>query len=329
MTHSYKALRTLAVALSFFGLLASNLVSARPDIYPEAPTYFAPSNGISIAYQEFGDPANETFLLVMGLGGQLIHWGDEFVNQLVEEGYHVIRYDNRDIGLSEKLYDEGVPGLFTMIKYKLGMSLGAPYKLSDMAADGIGLLDYLGIEKAHVVGVSMGGMIGQVMAAEYPDRILSLGSIMSTSGAEDLPEGPHQVELTDRDGLTREQAIALIANTLKAIYAKEGGLTDEQWLAYAARGYDRSHYDPGFGRQVWAILDSGDRVELLKSLRLPTVVVHGTIDPLLPIEHGQHTAELVQDSMWVELEDMGHYMGDEHFERVVAALMENVARVDK
>jgi pimeloyl-ACP methyl ester carboxylesterase len=302
---------------------------ARPAIHPEYPTYFAPTNGISIAYQEFGNPANETILLVMGLGGQLIHWNDDFVQRLVAQGYHVIRFDNRDIGLSEKFYDESVPGLFTMIRYKLGMDLGAPYSLSDMAADGIGLLDYLDIEQAHVVGVSMGGMIAQLMAAEYPQRILSLASIMSTSGAADLPEGQYKVEMRDRDGMTREQIIELTAQALKGIYAKEGTRTEQDWLDEAARGFDRSHYDPGFARQIWAILGSGDRVELLKSLRVPTLVIHGSLDPLLPIEHGKNTAELVPQASWLELDDMGHYLAQEHNARVVSALMENFARVAK
>lgn len=319
--------RYVAILLLVALLSASHTAVSRPQIHTEYPTYFAPSNGISIAYQEFGNPTDETVLLVMGLGAQLIHWNDDFVHRLVAAGYHVIRYDNRDIGLSEKLYEAGEPGLFTMLKYKLGWDLGAPYDLSDMAADGIGLLDYLDIERAHVVGVSMGGMIAQIMAAEYPDRITSLASVMSTSGAKHLPEGPHKVELRDRAGLPREEIVAQIAQISKAIYAKEGGLTDEQWLASAARGYDRSHYDPGFARQVWAVLQSGDRVDLLKSLTLPTVVIHGSLDPLLLPEHGEHTASLVADSQWVLLDDMGHFMGAEHHERVVAAIVSNIGRV--
>ena len=306
----------------------SMTTAARPAIHTEYPTYFAPSNGISIAYQEFGDPSDETIILVMGLGAQLIHWNDDFVERLVAAGYHVIRFDNRDIGLSEKFYDAGEPGFFTMLRYQLGWDLGAPYDLSDMAADAMGLLDYLEIEHAHVVGVSMGGMIAQIMAAAYPDRIKSLASIMSTSSAEHLPEGTHKVEFRDREGMSREQIVAQIAELSKTIYAKEGGMSDAQWLASAARGYDRSHYDPGFSRQIWAVLQSGDRVELLKSLTLPTVVIHGALDPLLLPEHGEHTASLVADAQWVLLDDMGHYMGDEHHQRVVDAVVGNINRVD-
>ncbi len=323
--------RSAKLAL-IFGLMfclvgVSNWAQARPNIHPEFPTYFAPSNGMSIAYQEFGDPANETILLVMGLGAQLIHWNDDLVLRLVDQGFHVIRFDNRDVGLSEKLYDQGEPGLFTMLRYQLGLDLAAPYTLNDMAADAIGLLDYLNIEQAHVVGASMGGMIAQIMAAEYPERVLSLGSIMSTTSAKHLPEGAHKVEMRDRDDMIREQIVQQIADISKIIYAKEGSRTDADWLASAARSYDRSHYDPGFARQVWAVLASGDRVEMLQKLTQPTVVIHGTLDPLLPIEHGRHTAELVPNSLWVELEDMGHYIYNEHHERVVTALVDNIARV--
>ena len=316
----------LAVCTSVLISLASVGANARPDRAVEFPTYMAPANGLSIAYQEFGDPTNETVLLVMGLGAQLIHWNDDFVERLVKEGFHVVRFDNRDIGLSEKLYDAGQPGFFTMLRYQLGWDLKAPYDLSDMAADAMGLLDYLGVKEAHVAGISMGGMISQIMASEYPDRIKSLASIMSTSSAEHLPEGPHEVELRDRSDLTRAEAIEQIAEISKAIYAKEGDRTQDDWLKIAARSYDRSHYDQGFARQVWAILQSGDRVQLLQELTVPTVVIHGTLDPLLPIEHGRHTAELVPDALWVELEDMGHYMAEEHHARVVSAVVNNIRR---
>ena len=155
-------------------LVASIAVKANSERHPEFPTYFANSNGISIAYQDFGDPNDETVLLVMGLGAQLIHWNDDFVMKLVDAGYRVIRFDNRDMGLSEKFYDEPTIGIITGIRYKLGLSLNAPYHLDDMAADGIGLLDHLKIDKAHIAGVSMGGMIAQIMAGKYPDRVLSL-----------------------------------------------------------------------------------------------------------------------------------------------------------
>lgn len=317
-------LRTMLLTALMLGVLFH--AHARPDIHPEYPTYFAPSNGVSLAYQEFGDPQNPTILLVMGLGAQLIHWGDDFVERLVGKGYHVIRFDNRDAGLSTKLYDAGKPGLFTMLRYQLGLDLGAPYDLYDMADDAIGLLDHLHIDSAHVAGISMGGMIGQIMAARYPERVLSLASIMSTSGAEHLPEGSHEVEFRDSSELSREQNIHRIVEISKAIYAKEDVLPEGYWQTLATRSFDRNNNDAAFARQIWAILQSGDRVELLKTITVPTVVIHGALDPLLTQPHGEHTAELVPDALWVLLEDMGHFMAPEHHERVVNAVLGNVAR---
>ncbi|MFT5136291.1 MAG: pimeloyl-ACP methyl ester carboxylesterase [Arenicella sp.] len=295
----------------------------------EYPTYFAHSNGISIAYQDFGDKNNETILLVMGLGGQLIHWDDAFVTALVDSGYRVIRFDNRDVGLSEKFYTASTPGLYTGLRYKLGMSLNSPYKLSDMAADGIGLFDHLEIKQAHVAGVSMGGMIAQLMASNYPDRVLSLTSIMSTSGAKHLPEGTLKIENRDRKNLSREEIIQLGMLTMKAIYAKESNQPEEYWYRRSARAYDRSHYDDGFARQFWAIADSGDRVEELKSITQPTIVIHGKIDPLIPIVHGRHTAQSIANSEFLELDDMGHYMASEHHQRVLDAMLRTMRKASQ
>lgn len=324
--------RIIFLVLIFYNL---NTVAAQaqhtqlePEQVQEYTTYFAHSNGISIAYQDFGDKSNEVVLLVMGLGAQLIHWNDDLVMALVDAGYRVIRFDNRDAGLSEKFYKESTPGLLTGLRYKLGMDLNAPYTLSDMAADGIGLLDHLEIKQAHVAGVSMGGMIAQLMTSEYPDRILSLTSIMSSSGAEHLPEGTLKIEDRDRENLTREEIIQLGIATMKAIYAKETDHSDEYWYSISARTYDRSHYDDGFARQFWAIADSGDRVEALKSITQPTVVIHGDIDPLIPIEHGRHTADNITNAEFVTLDDMGHSMGSEHLQRVLDAMLRTMQKVN-
>ncbi|NNC99623.1 MAG: alpha/beta hydrolase [Gammaproteobacteria bacterium] len=310
-------------------LVCNTGLSAEPARHQEFPTYFAHVNGISVAYQDFGAEDAPVVLLVMGLGGQLIHWNDRFVQQLVAAGYRVIRYDNRDVGLSEKFLDYPTPGMLTFVRFKLGMGLGAPYHLDDMAADGVALLDHLHISKAHVAGLSMGGMIAQIMAASYPQRISSLASIMSSSGAAHLPAGTFKVENRDRADLSREEIIQQSITAAKAIYAKDSGLSDEQWYAFSARGYDRSHYDDGFSRQYWAILDSGDRVELLKTIRQPTVVIHGKIDPLLPFEHGQHTASLVENSSLVAIEDMGHFIGVEHNSRIIQAILDNIQRANR
>ncbi len=278
---------------------------AKQTRHIEYPTYTAHVNGLSIAYQEFGQPTKGNILLIMGLGAQLITWDDELVLALAEAGYRVIRFDNRDIGWSEKLHHLPTPGILTGIRFKLGFSLGSPYKLSDMAADANGLLEYLGIERAHVVGASMGGMIAQIMAAQYPQRVATLTSIMSTSGADHLPSSEIEIDFSSI-GDSREEAIS---GTI-ALIRKFGGsiATMDQDVLYSriARAYDRSHYPEGGARQLWAIADSGDRVELLKSLTLPTLVMHGEDDTLIPYQAGEHTAELVQGAKFVLLEGMGH-----------------------
>jgi len=293
----------------------------------EYPTYFAHSNGISIAYQDFGNVDHPAILLVMGLGAQLIHWNDELVFSLVNSGYRVIRFDNRDVGLSEKLYEASTPGILTFLRFKIGMSLGAPYHLDDMAKDAVGLLDHLGIRRAHVVGASMGGMIAQIMAANYPQRVASLGSIMSTSGAAHLPEGSMSIGAFDRSGITREERIQETIQLLKGINAQRAGISDAQWYMSTARGYDRSYYADGGGRQLWAILDSGDRVQLLQSIQQPTVVIHGRQDPLIPIAHGEHTAQLISDSILVPIADMGHFITKDDQAQIVKAIIENIQRV--
>lgn len=288
-------------------LLLSILVSTVTA--KEYPTHSTHANGISIAYQDFGDKNNEVVILVMGLGAQLIHWDDDLVLGLVNAGYRVIRFDNRDAGWSQKMYQGGEPGFMTGIRHKLGWSLNAPYKLDDMAADVIGLMDSLGIQQANLVGASMGGMISQIAAAQYPDRVKTLTSIMSTSGAAHLPEGTIEVQFRSED-LSREQVINNSIAFWKQLDAGRSNYTQEQWFARTARGYDRMYYPPGFARQIWAILDSGDRVELLKTIKQPTLVIHGSADALLPPAGGQHTAELVQGSRYVEIEGMGHSLDD-------------------
>ena len=287
-------------------LVCSKALAARSE-QVEYPTYYAHSNGITIAYQEFGNPEDETIILVMGLGGQLIHWDDDLVWSLVDAGYHVIRFDNRDAGWSTKLYHEDTPGILTGLRYKIGMSLGAPYKLDDMADDALGLLDYLEIETAHVVGMSMGGMIAQIMAAKAPNQIKTLTSIMSTSGSSELPPGSVEIEQTS--GVpSRDEAIARTVRMGQQLDGTVAELTAEQWRVLGARSYDRSFYPDGFGRQLWAILDSGDRIELLRSVTQPSLVIHGKADYLIPVEHGQHTAELIPNARLVLIDGMGHFL---------------------
>jgi len=315
----------LLVFISLFIILLPGISLAYEDRPTEYPTYTAHVNGISIAYQDFGDPAHDAILLVMGLGGQLIHWDDDLVFELVSSGFRVIRFDNRDAGWSEKFINEPTPGLMTGLRFKLGMQLNSPYKLDDMAADSYALLEYLNIRRAHVVGMSMGGMIAQIMAAKYPDRVVSLTSIMSTTSASHLPMG--SVELKPRSGPnTRETAINASLEVARLIDGTVAELSDEQWRQAIGRGYDRAHYGDGFDRQLWAILDSGDRVELLKTVKQPTVVIHGKEDTLIPYVAGEHTAEQVVGSKWVLLEGMGHYLDRVNKPKVIAEILEVAKR---
>ncbi|MBT8115471.1 MAG: alpha/beta hydrolase [Arenicella sp.] len=282
----------------------------------EYPTYSAHVNGLSIAYQDFGEARNGTVLLIMGLAAQLITWNDEIVHGLVDAGYRVIRFDNRDVGWSEKLHELPTPGLITGIRYKLGLSLGAPYKLDDMAADSVALVEYLNIQKVHVVGVSMGGMIAQIMAAKYPHRVASLTSIMSTSSAVHLPQGSVDLDFS-RQGNNREEIIDGTVDLVSRFGGSVGTMKREVLHAKLARSHDRSNYGPGRARQLWAIMDSGDRVELLKTIRQPSVVLHGREDTLIPYQHGEHTAELIDGAKFVMLEGMGHYIDDANLPIIV------------
>lgn len=310
------------LVLCLLTVIAITPASAKTSKQIEYPTYSTHANGISIAYQDFGNPEDEAILLVMGLGAQLIHWNDSFVLSLVDNGYRVIRFDNRDAGWSQHLNDAPTPGLFTFLRYKLGMSLGAPYTLDDMAADAIGLLDQLGIQQAHIVGASMGGMISQIIAADYPERTLSLTSIMSTSGAAHLPQSQLEVGPRDRSEMTRDEILDASIPVIRSLTGSGTVLSDAEIRASQARGYDRAHNDDGFSRQLWAIMDSGDRVEKLKTITAPTLVVHGKDDLLIPYQGGEHTAELVPNAELVLLEGMGHYMGESFTQPIVNAMMQ-------
>lgn len=319
-------MRIVSLSLVLWCCLVSATHANSVARHVEFPTYSAHANGVSLAYQDFGNPQHDTILLVMGLGAQLIHWDDRFVLSLVDQGFRVIRYDNRDAGWSTHLWREDTPGITTYARFKLGMSLGAPYKLQDMAADGMALLDHLKIERAHIVGASMGGMIAQIMAAEYPERVLSLTSIMSTSGAEHLPQSQIEVAPRDRSDMTREEILDGSIEVIRSLAGPSLQLTDEQIRAAQARSYDRAHDDAGFSRQLWAIMDSGDRVELLKTITAPTLVVHGKADLLIPYQAGEHTAELVPGAQLLILDDMGHYMAEADIAPIVEAMMALIKR---
>ncbi len=268
------------------------------------------ANGIELFYDEHGDPADETILLVMGLGAQMVLWPMEFVEALVAKGYRVIRYDNRDIGLSQKMDGAKAPGMvWQILRQRIGWPAKVPYSLKDMADDGIALLDALGIEKAHVVGASMGGMIVQLMGIHHGHKLHSITSIMSTTGNPKLPQAEkNAIEALTRPlkSLEEEDLLAHGLNIAKNIgspgYPPDPDLLRERVLATARR----SVYPPGLPRQLAAIIDDGDRTARLASITTPTLVLHGEGDPLVKLEGGQATAAAIPGSKLVTIPGWGH-----------------------
>jgi pimeloyl-ACP methyl ester carboxylesterase len=297
----------------------------------ERVTHFAHVNGISIAYQEAGNPAGVPVLLVIGLNGQLVLWSDAFVDGIAGAGYRVLLFDCRDAGLSEKFYRESDPSLFwAFVRQRLGFGAGSVYSLDDMASDTVGLMDHLGIDSAHVVGRSMGGMIAQLVALGYPDRTRSLVSMASTTGAEGLPEADPEVmkflsgdQPVDRDGAV-ERAVA--ART--ALAGKTHPPDPDAVRRLAAQAYDRSHYPPGMRRRILAILDAPSRAEPLEGLQVPTLVVHGTEDPLIPPAHGEDTAARIPGARLLLVEGMGHALPEPLLPEVLGAIVEFLGKID-
>ena len=263
--------------------------------------------GIELEYVTAGDPANPPLLVVNGYTAQLISWPQGYVDQLVAQGLFVIRFDNRDVGLSTKLDGQQVsPGAVLSAALQGEPLPPVPYTLSDMAADGVGLLDHLGIDRAHIVGNSMGGMIVQTMAIEHPERIASVTSVMSSTGdpRTGRPTPEAREALLAPQPPDREEYIA--AALTSRIWASKK-YCDPGWLQeVAAAQYDRCFYPEGATRQLAAIYASGDRSDGLRALDVPMLVIHGRDDTLITPEGGERTAELVPGSRYLLLADMGH-----------------------
>jgi pimeloyl-ACP methyl ester carboxylesterase len=283
------------------------------------------SNGINIAYEAAGDPKGVPLLLIMGLGMQLIAWPDDLVEGLVEQGFYVVRFDNRDCGLSEKFDHAGKPSLaLAFLKTLLRWPLKSAYTLFDMADDAIGVMRALGIGKAHVVGASMGGMIAQIVAARYPERVLSLTSIMSSSGRRGLP-GPTRAAravLLSRPANLKnhDNVVTHMANTLRVIGSPAYPTPEKQMRARVSRAIKRNVSPDGLARQMVAIAASGDRSELLRTITAPTLVIHGAADPLVPLACGEDTARQVPGARLEVIEGMGHDLPAQLIERLLALI---------
>lgn len=284
----------------------------------------ATANGIELHYEDHGDPAHPAMLLIMGFGAQLTLWPDELVEALVDQGFRVIRYDNRDIGLSQKFDGVKAPGLLKMtLLSKLGMKVRVPYSLADMADDGAGLLDALGIASAHIVGASMGGMIAQHFAARHPDKTLSLTSIFSTTGNPSLPAARKEAlkALVTRPASFDEAVLVDHGVMLARTIGSPGFPSDEARLRERTLiNVRRSFYPQGPTRHLSAIVSDGDRRAMLRDINAPTLVLHGEDDPLVPCEGGRDTAESIRGARLVTIGGWGHDLPLELVDRVAGEI---------
>jgi pimeloyl-ACP methyl ester carboxylesterase len=285
----------------------------------------AAANGIEIAYETFGEPENPALLLIMGLGVQMLGWDEGFCELLAERGFHVVRFDNRDVGHSTWIEGGPVPDVMAAVA---GDTSSASYLLGDMAADTAGLLDALGIEAAHVVGASQGGMIAQALAIEHPERVLSLTLIMTTTGNREVG-APHPEAIPalltrppdDREGYA-ESAVRSFAVIGSPGYPDQADRIRER----ALRSHDRGYNPTGTARQLVAILSSGDRTEALASVAVPTVVVHGEVDPLIDVSGGRALAEAIPGAELRIVPGMGHDIPPDLWPELVDWIAENAAR---
>ncbi|MFN3859289.1 MAG: alpha/beta fold hydrolase [Caulobacter sp.] len=281
------------------------------------------ANGIAIEYDERG--SGEPLLLIMGLGAQMTRWPEGFCDRLAARGFRVIRFDNRDIGLSQKFDAAGLPDMAAILTaFASGQQPPAAYTLAEMAEDAVGLLDALAIDKAHIVGASMGGMIAQLVAADYPERTLSLTSIMSTTGNRQLPPGTPEAmaALSTPAPSPHDDLEGFLAHGLKTarIIGSPDHIDEAALRERMAADVQRSYAPAGFLRQYAAVLASPDRRPKLKGVTAPTVVIHGEIDPLVPLAGGRDTAETVPGAELVVIPGMGHDVPTVFWDQIIDAI---------
>ena len=269
------------------------------------------SNGITIEYEAFGRESDPALLLIMGFSAQMTTWPDAFCQGLAARGFRVIRFDNRDVGKSTHLMSLGVPNIAeAMGQMVAGQPVSSPYTLDDMAADAAGVLNALGIARAHIVGASMGGMIAQLVAVKYPTRTLSLVSIMSSTGNRSLPPARPEAMaamMAPPASDSREDRIAAGVKALRAIGSPGYPASDEELKAFVTHEIDRVPYEPtGIARQTVALIAAHPRNEILKNVRCPALVIHGADDPLIPVEGGKDTAASIPGAKLVIVPGMAH-----------------------
>lgn len=268
-------------------------------------------------YETFGDPGDPTLLMINGLGSQCINYREAWCQMFAATGLHVVRFDNRDVGLSTWFDDAPVD------------EHGAAYRLSDMADDAVAVLDALAVERAHVVGLSMGGMIAQTLAIEYPDRLITMTSVMSTTGEPGYgqPSSEAYAQLTAPPATDRESAVAGSIAGLR-IWGSPGFADEDRWRDDAERAFDRAFHPAGTGRQFRAVGASGPRAEGLRGVTTPTLVVHGDRDTLIDESGGRRTAELVAGARFELIEGMGHDYPPQLWSRWVELITEHIRPAD-
>ena len=287
------------------------------------------ANNIQIEYDTFANSSSKPILLITGLGGQMIDWDEDFCEQLVNQGFYVIRFDNGDVGLSTKFDEAGVPDVTTVINaVQAGETVETSYSLEDMADDAIGLLDALHVDKAHICGASMGAYISQIVAFRHPTRVLSLTSIMGSTGNPDLPPPKPEARraLLIRMPTEREAYIEHSLKDWRILYGSGFPFDKEQWRTDIANEYDRGFYPQGSIRQLVAIRANGNRKSKLASITVPTLVIHGAEDPFVPVEGGKDTAEVIPGAHLLIIEGMGHSLPPEMWPQIVEAITDNAKK---
>ncbi|HEX8976136.1 MAG TPA: alpha/beta hydrolase [Solirubrobacteraceae bacterium] len=282
---------------------------------------------VKLCYETFGVPDGPPLLLIMGLNSQMLLWDEEFCERLAARGFFVIRFDNRDVGRSTILRDAPVPKRWQLMTRD---HRGAAYSLDDMAADAVGLLDQLGVGAAHVVGVSMGGMIAQLVAINHPERVRSLVSIMSTTGARRVGRPQPRIALrmlhrarTDRDGY-----IADHLETYRMIGSQVFAFDERHKRERAGRLFDRGIHPAGSARQLAAILTAPDRTSALGELRVPATIIHGEADPLVDVSGGRATARAIPGAELLTIPDMGHDLPRDVWPQIIDAIVTTAGRAE-
>jgi len=289
------------------------------------------ANGIQIEYDTLGDSSFPALLLIAGNGAQMIFWEVEFCESLAKKGYFVIRFDNRDAGLSTKFEEAGIPDFMAAIKAAMeGKPVESAYSLDDMADDAVGLLNALGIEKAHICGASMGGMIAQVISYRYPKHVLSLTSIMSTTGNPDLPQAKPEALAAVLAPAPEERGayVEHNMNTWRTIWSPGFPFEEKRARTFMEKSYDRSYYPQGMSRQNIALIANGDRRLLLASIKVPTLVIHGADDPLIPVEGGKDTARVIPGARLCIINGMGHDMPKGVWAEIVDAISKHAVQAN-